>query len=137
NPGPIPAGQSCLFQVDRQILPGAHDVYTEFGDGRSVLNAHGDVLVSNHDTGKSFVHHAEFNGTEWFDASSGLMRGMTSGQVMQGFWPGDMGPYGIVGGDGALFRVVGTMWYAYDPNTYVTVQFSFAGTITDVCALLS
>jgi hypothetical protein len=135
--GPIPAGTACSFEVLRQILPGAHDVYTEYSDGRSVLNAHGDVVLTNAETGASFVHHAAFNSPEWFDPSTGLIRGMVNGSVLQGFWPGDAGPYGVVGAPGALYRFVGTIWYAYDPDTYVTVEFRYQGTITDICALLA
>jgi hypothetical protein len=137
DPGTISAGYGCSFDVLRQILPGAHDVDTVFSDGRDVLNAHGDVVMTNAITGKSIVHHANFSDTEWFDPSDGLVHGVTSGRFLAGGSPGDAGPFGVIGAPGALYIEVGRSTYAYDPNTFVTVQYSYTGTLTDVCALLS
>jgi hypothetical protein len=62
---------------------------------------------------------------------------MTNGQTVFWFYPGDIGPYGVVGADGLALRIEGTVWYAADATTFAVREFSYAGTATNVCDLLS
>jgi hypothetical protein len=131
-----PAGTACAFDVNFEPRRG-WDAQTDFSNGAEVLNAHVSVLVTNAETGASFVHNATFHGIDRFDAATGIDHGTTDGQVLMQFYPGDMGPFGVVGAPGALLRFVGTSWYTWDANANAFTEFAYQGTVTDVCALLS
>jgi hypothetical protein len=131
-----PAGTACAFDVNFEPRRG-WDVQTDFSNGSEVVNAHVSVLVTNAETGASFVHNATFHGIDRFDAATGIDHGTTDGQVLMQFYPGDMGPFGVVESPGALLRFVGTSWYTWDANANAFTQFSYRGTVTDVCALIS
>jgi hypothetical protein len=131
-----PAGTACAFDVLFEPLAG-WDALTDFSDGAEVLKAQVDVLVTNEETGATFVHKATFHGIDRFDATTGIDLGMTNGQVLMQFYPGDIGPFGVVGANGGLFRFVGTNWYTWDANVNAITAFAYQGTVTDVCAALS
>jgi hypothetical protein len=137
NPSDLAAGQACAFPIERDALPGGFDMTREYSDGRFVFSAHVDILLTNPANGKTFVHKAKFNGIDRYDPSTGIDIGVTSGQVLMQFLPGDMGPYGIVGSNGALFRFVGSSWYTWSDTAGALIDFGYKGTVTDVCALLS
>jgi hypothetical protein len=135
--GSHPAGQGCAFEISYVDAPGARIIVTDFSDGREASDVHAIATLTNDDTGATFVHKAFFHDVSWFDAADGVWRGMTDGQVVVWFFPGDVGPYGIVGGDGLALRFEGTVWSTWDPNANAITEFAYRGTVTNVCALLS
>lgn len=132
----IPAGSGCAFDVLEEPLRGWAAV-TEFSDGAFVLKAQVNAAITNVETGATFVHKARFHGVERFDPETGLIRGVTNGPIVWWLSPGDVGPYGVVEDPGVFVRIVGTVWYAVDPETGALVEFSYQGSIVDVCALIS
>lgn len=130
------AGTACAFDVDFSPTRG-FNAYTDFSDGSEQHIANVDVTLTNHETGATFVHRARFNDTSWYDAATNQYHGWTSGQVLVQFFPGDLGPDGIVQYPGALYRFVGTQSYTWDANVNAYTQLSYVGTVTDVCALLA
>ncbi len=136
DPHVDPAGTACSFDVMFEPLRG-WDALTDFSNGAEVLKAQVNVLVTNETNGASYVHDAIFHGVDHYDPATGIDRGMTNGQVLMQFLPGDVGPFGVVGAPGALLRFVGTVWYTWDANANALTEFSYEGTVTDVCARIS
>jgi len=132
-----PAGQGCAFDISFVDAPGARITVTDFSDGTEATDVHAIATLTNVSTGATFVHKAFFHDINSFDATNGVYRGMTNGQSVFWFYPGDVSPYGIVGADGLALRIEGTIWYAWDANANAITQFAFSGTVTNVCALLS
>jgi len=135
--GSHPAGQGCAFDISYIDAPGARITVMDFSDGREATLAHAVATLTNDDTGATFVHKAFFHDLTWFDAADGVYRGVTDGQFVVWFFPGDLGPYGIVGTDGLGLRFEGTVWSTWDPNANAITEFAYAGTVTNVCDLLS
>lgn len=133
----IPAGQGCAFDVTETPHPGAHARVTDFADGRTVWNAHGNATFRNEDTGVTFEHRARFLSTERYDPETNDILGATDGQVFMNFWPGDQGPYGVVGSSGAIYRFTGRLEYRFDLDTFMLTSFASTGRVVDICAALS
>lgn len=131
------AGQGCAFDISYVDAPGSRISVTDFSDGREAANFHAVATLTNDDTGAIFVHKAFFHDVSWFDAADGVYRDVTNGQVVVWLYPGDVGPYGLVGADGLAVRIEGTVWSAWDPNANAVTEFAYQGTLTNVCALLS
>ena len=72
-----------------------------------------------------------------FDDVTGMVVGVESGETTWSFLPGDQGPFGVVGSNGALYHFHGTVSYTFDTNTNHSTQFAYSGTVTDICAALS
>jgi hypothetical protein len=132
-----PAGHGCAFDISYVDAPGARVAVTDFSDGRETADMHAVATLTNDETGATFVHKAFFHDVSWLDAAGGVYRGMTNGQSVIWFNPGDIGPDGVVGADGLALRIEGTLWYAADATTFAITEFSYAGTLTNVCDLLS
>jgi hypothetical protein len=132
-----PAGQGCAFDISYVDAQGAFIAVTDFSDGTEAAIVHAVATLTNDDTGATFVHKAFFHDVDWFDAADGVWRAVTSGQSVFWFYPGDVGPYGIVGADGLALRIEGTIWSAWDPNANAVTEFAYVGTVTNVCTLLS
>jgi hypothetical protein len=132
-----PAGQGCAFDISYVDAPGARITVTDFSDGREISDVHAVATLTNDETGATFVHKAFFHDVNWLDAANGVYRGMTNGQSVFWFFPGDVGPYGIVGADGLALRIEGTIWYSADATTFAITEFAYNGTATNVCTLLS
>ena len=133
-----PAGQGCAFDISYVDAPGATITVTDFSDGTEIVIVHAIATLTNDDTGATFVHKAFFHDVSSFDPATGLYTGMTNGQVVNWFSPGDVSPFGrIVGADGLALRFEGTIWYTWDANLNALTQFAYQGTVTNVCALLS
>ena len=135
--GSHPAGQGCAFDISYVDAPGARITVTDFSDGREISDVHAVATLTNDETGATFVHKAFFHDVNWLDAANGVYRGMTNGQSVFWFFPGDVGPYGIVGADGLALRIEGTIWYSADATTFAITEFAYNGTVTNVCTLLS
>ncbi len=131
------AGSGCPFDVTVYLTPGARTTITSFSDGSTVYEAHSMKRVITSDvTSKTFVENLVFHDLERTDPATGVLHGVTSGQQIQTFWPGDVGPYGIVQ-QVSSYQIDGTAWWAWDPATGQQPSFSYTGTITDICAALS
>ncbi len=133
----FPAGMGCTFDVTVQLMPGAQVTVTDFSDGREVVEEHSmHRTITSDVTGKSFVENQEFRDAEWIDPTSGLRLGESSGQFIDTFAPGDVGPYGVVD-QTVSYAVIGSQTYVLDPNTYATLAVTIKGTITNICASIS
>jgi len=131
------AGEGCAFDISYVDTAGSRQTVTDFSDGREEVNTHAVATLTNESNGKTFVHKAFFHDVSWFDATAGVYRDLTNGQVIEWFYPGDVGPFGVVGPDGAAYRIEGTVWLTWDPDVNAITEFSYVGTVTDVCALLA
>ena len=130
------SGSGCGFAVSYVIQPGYRETWTEFSDGTEWLDEQGFVMLTNPANGKTFLRSDHFHGVVGLDALSGLYQGVSSGQQTWSFLPGDVGPYGPTEAPGLGVYFDGTVRWSFDANN-VTRDFSFTGTVTDVCALLS
>jgi hypothetical protein len=132
----LPAGTACAFDVEGQPSSGFR-TSTTFSDGREMHFVHATGAYVNLATGARFETRDIFTEIDWFDPATGILTGLNDGQTTSSFSPGDMGPFGVVGSNGALYHFVGTIHYTYDTNTNVFNVLSYSGTVTDVCAALS
>ena len=57
-----------------------------------------------------------------------------SGRYGLQLFPGDQGPFGEVGENGALLSVVGHQTFTFDLDTELTPAYSLTGKATDICA---
>jgi hypothetical protein len=142
TPGPfvLPAGFGCTFDVG--VLPGGPNgvprvTVTEFSDGRTVTVANAEPTLTNLDTGTSYVHRSAFTETDTYDPETNTILGVSSGRAVLFLGPGDQGPFGEVGGNGALFAVVGRSQFTVDLDTGQVTSFSYVGTVTDLCPILA
>jgi len=142
TPGVIPAaevisaGFGCSFDVLWHPNEGAI-IDFEFDGGRQARIANGDVTLTNLETGKTFIHEARYHGTYTVDPTTNEVEIVTNGAFIISFYPGDAGPYGEVAELGMLLRFVGNTRITVDLETLAYADFSYAGTMTDVCALLA
>jgi hypothetical protein len=136
DPGLIPAGFGCSFDVQTQPLDGSRIAITEFDDGRVMAVENANAILTNLDTGATFLHRARFHVVETYDPASNDLHDETSGRVNINFYPGDLGPFGVVTEPGALLRFVGHVSFTIDLDTGLVTEFSNTGTVTDVCSLL-
>ena len=135
--GHFPAGTGCTFDVTVYSDPMGRVTVTDFSDGTEVYVVHAMFRTITSDvTGATFVENQEYRDAEWIDATSGLLRGETGGQFIDTFWPGDVGPYGVVD-QPVAFAIIGSQTYVLDPNTYATLALNIKGTITNICAAIS
>lgn len=133
----FPAGSGCTFDVTVSLMPSARATITEFSDGTTVYQGHSMHRVITSDvTGKTFGGNLEFRDAEWIDATSGLLIGETSGQFIDTFWPGDVGPYGVVD-ENVSYAITGRQTYVLDPNTYATLALSISGSVVNICTAIS
>jgi len=135
SPWVLPAGTACAFDVEAVQVSGFAAV-TSFSDGAEVFTKNVTALFTNEQSGASVVLRLVYRDIERFDPATGVITGSSSGQGPANFVPGDMGPFGVITGNGALFNFIGTLNYTYDTNTNV-FSVSYSGTVTDICAALS
>jgi hypothetical protein len=139
--GVIPAGTACPFDVGAQpstaTLRNGFTAETDFSDGRVMFSVHRHGAYVNLDTGASFPTNESFTEIDRFDAATGIVYGKDLGQPSSTFNPGDIGPFGVAGGNGAFYHVDGTLSVTYNTNTNVFSVVTYSGRITDICAALS
>jgi hypothetical protein len=131
-----PAGTACAFDVAGEPSSG-FSTKTTFSDGREMYSVHAKGAYVNMATGARFESRDIFTEIDRFDPVTGILVGLNDGETTSSFSPGDMGPFGVVGTNGALYHFVGTIHYTYDTNTNVFSVLAYSGTVTDVCAALS
>jgi hypothetical protein len=133
----FPAGDGCTFDATVYAAPPAHARITDFSDGTEVVQDYAMKRVVTSDvTGKTFLDNQVYRDAEWIDPTTGLIFGVTSGQFIDTFWPGDAGPYGVVE-QNVSYAIIGRQTYVLDPTTFATLSLSIKGTITDICAAIS
>ena len=137
QPGVIPAGEGCAFDVLWQPSPDAFHTETYFSDGRVQTIGHGNPTLTNLETKKSYVQTSRYEITEVLDDETNDVLGEGHGRFLAGFLPGDQGPYGEVGADGANYGMIGNFRYTFDLDTLTLTSFQFSGSATDVCAILA
>ena len=135
--GHFPAGTGCTFDVTVYSGPPAHITVTDFSDGTEVVEVNATKRAITSDvTGKVFMDDQVYRDAERIDPATGLLRGETSGQFIDTFFPGDVGPYGVVD-QVVSYAIIGHQTYTLDPNTFATLALSITGSITNICAAIS
>jgi len=133
----IPAGEGCPFDVEEQVAEGTTFVVKEFGDGRFVTHGNSEPILVNLETGASFVQKTRATVTETFDPVANDLFFEISGRIFVSFLPGDQGPFGEVGADGALFSVIGHQRFRLDLDENLITSYSLNGQAIDICPFLS
>ena len=136
SPDTIPAGFGCSFDVGFQPSDDAFRIVTVFSDGRTVTIGHGRPTLTNLDTGESYVQTSRYKATETYNPESNDVLIEVSGRIYLQFFPGDQGPSGTVGANGALFAVAGHAALTVDLDTFVYTSFSLDGQSLDLCAAI-
>ena len=136
QPFVMPAGTACPFDVEGEPTGGFIAV-TTFSDGTVQRSVRARGAYVNLATGASFPTQDTFRDLSRFDEATGILVGSDNGATTWSFLPGDLGPFGVVGGSGALYHIDGAVWYTFDTVANHATQFAYQGTITDVCGALS
>ncbi len=132
----LPAGTACAFDVAGEPT-GGFRAQTTFSDGSVQLSLRARGAYVNVETGARFPTLDTYRDLSRFDDATGIIVGVENGETTWSFLPGDQGPFGVVGSNGALYHFVGTVSYTFDTNTNHSTRFAYKGTVTDVCAALS
>lgn len=132
----FPAGAGCDFDVTAYALPSAHGTEIDFSDGTMVFETHSmHRRIVNDATGAEYVQNIESHEVDHFDGD--LIRGTINGQFIWEFYPGDMGPDGVILDHILALDIVGRATYAVEGSTGVTLAISIVGQTTDICAAIS
>ena len=132
-----PAGTGCDFDVTVYRSAGSRYTNTSFSDGRFVTENHAvHRTITNDATGATFVESSISHEVDRFD-DAGLIVGTISGQFIWQFYPGDVGPDGVVLDHLLALFIQGTATYVVDANTGATLKITIVGTTTDICAAIS
>jgi hypothetical protein len=134
DPFVLPAGLGCAFDVFIEPHDDLRIMNFAFDDGRSVLIEQGTATISNVESGASFEHHPAFHEIDTVDASTNEIVVVSHGRVAIPFFPGDMGPNGVVSEPGLFLRFIGSTQARIDADTFVVTEFSFVGSYIDICA---
>ena len=137
RPFVIPAGLGCSFAVGVQPDEGGRVTFTEFSDGRTVLQGHAVGTLTNLETGDTFVQRTRAKITDIFDPETNEIVEEISGRIFINLYPGDQGPFGEVGEDGAVLSIIGHQRLTFDADTFVVTSYSLDGQALDLCPLLS
>lgn len=79
-----------------------------------------------------------YQATETYDALTNQVHGVVDGTIFFGFFPGDVGPYGVVGDPGLLLSLTGRVEFTLDVDTFLYTSFELDGQVNgDLCAELS
>lgn len=132
----LPAGTACAFDVAGEPTGGFVAV-TTFSDGTVQVSVRARGAYVNMETGARFPTVDSWHELDTFDSATGLLVFATEGQTSFTLLPGDVGPFGLVGSNGAFYHIIGTTTATYDTVTGHVTQFSYTGTVTDICAALS
>ena len=137
----LPAGTACAFDVAGEpstvSIRNGFIADTAFSDGTVLHFVRAKGAYVNLVTGARYPTEDTFRDLSTYDANTKLQIGVETGETTWSFLPGDIGPYGVVGSDGALYHFIGSVSYTWDNNTFHTTEFSYTGTVEDVCAALS
>jgi hypothetical protein len=129
----IPAGEGCASAVEEQVPEGTTVVIKEFSDGRIVTHGNSEPTLRKLDTGDSFVQKSRATVTETYDPETNDVLVEISGRIFVSFLPGEQGPFGEVGANGALFSVIGHQQLTFDLDSNLTTSYSLNGQAIDIC----
>jgi hypothetical protein len=133
-----PAGSGCAFDVTVYRTPGARYAVTDFSDGREMTIGHSiRRTITNDATGATFVETSVSHDVYQLDAANGVYRGMTNGQFIWQFYPGDVGPDGVILDHLLALYIQGTAKYVVDATTFALLEITIKGTVMDICAAIS
>jgi hypothetical protein len=133
DPFVIPVGE-CPFAIG--VTPtGFFSSTTQFSDGRTVTTDHAVPILTNLETGATYVQHTNVTFTDTLTADGDIFE-VLDGRYWFGFFPGDQGPDGVVGDAGAGFILVGHFEYIFDADTFAITSFQGSGLATNECQLL-
>lgn len=132
----LPAGTACAFDVEGEPSWGfiAQTILTD-GTVINSVRAHGAYI--NLATGASFPTDDTSRVIHRFDPATGIDVVLVDGQNTWNFLPGDVGPFGVAGSNGALYHFAGVVSFTWDSVANRVTQFAYTGKVTDVCAALS
>lgn len=137
----LPAGTACAFDVEGSpnniTMTRGVGIRRDLDDGTVVHFTHAKGAYVNLDTGAQYPTEDIFTDVSKLDPTTNILVGLETGQSTWSFLPGDQGPYGVVGENGAMYHIIGTLSYTYDLNDFQVLRFSFSGSAEDVCAALS
>lgn len=137
SPSPLvlPAGLGCAFDVELAAAEGYRQTSFEFSDGRLLYSTNGSSTVTNLDDPSLSTEVRERGTVEFvYDEQANDFAVTASGQSIFYFFPGDQGPFGLVGANGGLFRIVGHVSETWDLDTDTITSFSYSGQAIDLCA---
>ena len=133
----VPAGEGCDFAVTAYKLPSAQTTVTEFSNGTLAFEAHSlHRRIVNDATGAEYNDNIVSYEVDRVD-SAGIDHGTINGQFIWQFYPGDMGPDGVVLDHVLALDITGRATYVVDWNTGVTLAITIVGQTTDICAAIS
>ena len=135
DPFVIPAGLGCAFPVGGTPHLD-HGTITQYSDGRIVTRNHASQTLTNLDTGASYQHYSRYEIIERIDANN-LDHVTINGTFLVQFYPGDQGPFGTVGENGALYGLIGHSEGTLDLNADVVTSWKTDGQAQDVCRILA
>jgi hypothetical protein len=134
--GHFAAGTACEFDVTVYRTPGSRTTFMDFPDGRGVAQNHAvHRRITNDATGAAFVESSVYREVDRFEGD--LIRGTISGQSIWQFFPGDVGPDGVVLDHLLALFIRGEVTYVVNGVTGATLEISIRGTTTDICAAIS
>jgi hypothetical protein len=141
TPFTLPAGTACAFDVEGQPdnVTQLHGIgaLTGFSNGTVMTFIRAKGAYVNLETNAAYPTEDTYRDVSTFDPDTNILVGLETGESTWSFLPGDIGPFGVVGENGALYHFIGTLSYTYDLNVFQVLQFSFTGSVEDVCAALS
>jgi hypothetical protein len=133
----LPAGFGCSFAVSGTPDPRARQTFTTFSDGRFQTVGHATPTFTNLDTGATYVQRSRYHAIDTYDPVTNVIVAEVSGRVFVIFFPGDVGPDGLVGQPGQFVGFVGHLRLTIDPETSSITSFEHTGASTDICAELA
>ena len=138
TPGPIvnPAGAPCAFVVNFDPIEIKRTIFT-FDNGTEFVKLKGYGTLSNPESGASFLHHVVMHQVTTFDPAANEYLVVYQGQFGIRFYAGDVGPWGVVEAPGLFLRITGRAEQTFDGDTFAPTSFSYTGTFTDICSVLS
>ena len=132
-----PAGEGCDFDVTAYKLPSAHTTVTTFSDGTQFYDQHSlHRRIVNDATGAEYDDNIVSHEVDTVD-SDGIIHGSINGQFIWQFYPGDVYVDGSILDHLVALDMVGRATYLVNGNTGATLQISFVGQYTDICAAIS
>ena len=132
----FPAGSGCDFDVTAYTMPGARATEFDFSNGTVAFETHSMHRRIVHDaTGAVYEESIESREVDRFDGN--LIRGTINGQFIWQFYPGDVGPDGVVLDHILALDIVGRATYVVDATTFATLAITVVGRSTDICAAIS
>jgi hypothetical protein len=132
----IPAGQGCSFDI-RGVPTSGFQAQTVFSDNEWRKSIHVKGYYENMDTGATYWVNDTWSELDVYDPATNILVVSTSGQVDTEFWAGDASPFGGLMTTATMYRFTGTTTNTVDFNLNHTVQFTWSGRVTDLCAALS